>query len=92
MASETASFMSLDSTGDKSKEELYFINNDPDKWSLLKFLKRKKHSLSAHNIEWKDEYKVYEENIGGLVNPSLRESLTSKFRVSDFNEYLYIFF
>jgi hypothetical protein len=54
--------MSLDSTGDKSKEELYFINNDPDKWSLLKFLKRKKHSLSAHNIEWKDKYKVYEEN------------------------------
>ena len=47
MSDTAASFMFLDSDTNK-KEINYFINVEPNKWSLLKFLKRKKYGKANY--------------------------------------------
>jgi hypothetical protein len=84
--------MSLDSANN-TNEPMYFIKHLPENWSLIKFLKRKKHNKTIHSeISWVDEYKIYEDHINQqIIDHNIKKILLNQYEVSDFNEYLFFF-
>ena len=67
---------SIDNTGKIKIQPYYFTKNEPEKWSLLKFLKRKKHEEKVNfGILWNKEYQTYEENINRLTNQELKKTI-----------------
>jgi len=88
----TRSISSLSSFTSLTNDEQYrYFNRPSSEWSLITFLKRTRPARSRKNIDWQEEYDIYQQHINALFYIDKR-SLFVKFEEGDFLGHIFHFF
>jgi hypothetical protein len=84
--SSLSSFTSLTNNDEQHR----YFNRPLTEWSLITFLKRTRPAHSRKNIDWQEEYNIYQQHINALFYIDKR-NLFVMFEEGDFHEHIFHF-